>query len=172
MSGGSRTSQRWEGRQPQTKRLRQSIIWQIFLPKTVWKWNKLDRGDSLASPVGSATGNNTKETKSYHQGERLVGGGDFLHVHASLIREDFLNGEGRLHYEGLFTPSSASTLRKLRDDLGILFSLKTRMHSSRMRTARLLPVYLSTHCSGGCTCLGVYFLGVYLPHPQWIDRHV
>ena len=27
----------------------------------------------------------------------------------------------------------------------------TRMHSSRMRTARLLPVSPSMHCSGGCT---------------------
>ena len=50
-------------------------------------------------PIGSATGNNTKETKNYHQGERLVAG-DFLHVHASLIFEDFLNGEGRLHISG------------------------------------------------------------------------
>ena len=42
---------------------------------------------------------------------------------------------------------------------------KTRLHSSRMRTARLLPVSPSTHCTGGvsapggvcsqgCTCLG------------------
>ena len=28
---------------------------------------------------------------------------------------------------------------------------KTRMHSSRMRTAHLLPVSPSMHCSGGCT---------------------
>ena len=34
---------------------------------------------------------------------------------------------------------------------------KTRIHSSRMRTARLLPVSPSMHCSGeGCTCWGVY----------------
>ena len=36
---------------------------------------------------------------------------------------------------------------------------KTRRHSSRMRTARLLPVSPSMHCSGGCTCQR----GVYLP---------
>ena len=62
----------------------------------------------------------------------------------------------------------------------ILFSTtcsKQRMHSSRMRTARLLPVSPSMHCSrgwmylpGGCTCSGVYLPGgctcqgeVYLP---------
>ena len=33
--------------------------------------------------------------------------------------------------------------------------IQTRMHSSRMRTARLLPVFPSMHCSGGCTCSGV-----------------
>ena len=32
--------------------------------------------------------------------------------------------------------------------------LTTRMHSSGMRTARLLPVSPSMHCSGGCTCWG------------------
>ena len=33
-----------------------------------------------------------------------------------------------------------------------------------MRTARLLPVSPSMHCSGGCTCLGgVPARGVYLP---------
>ena len=55
-------------------------------------------------------------------------------------------------------------------------TLQTRMHSSRMRTARLLPVSPSMHCSwvvylpGGCTwweCVpagGVYLSGgVYLP---------
>ena len=33
----------------------------------------------------------------------------------------------------------------------------TRMHSSRMHAARLLPISPSMHCSGGrgCTCLGV-----------------
>ena len=30
----------------------------------------------------------------------------------------------------------------------------TRMHSSRMRTARLLPVSPSMHCYRGCTCPG------------------
>ena len=30
-------------------------------------------------------------------------------------------------------------------------NVKTRMHSSRMRTARLLPVSPSMHCSRGCT---------------------
>ena len=39
------------------------------------------------------------------------------------------------------------------------FKVITRMHSSRVRTARLLPVSPSMHCSGGCTCPG----GVYLP---------
>ena len=41
---------------------------------------------------------------------------------------------------------------------------QTRMHSSRMRTARLLPVSPSIHCSGGCTwSQGVYLSrGVYL----------
>ena len=41
------------------------------------------------------------------------------------------------------------------------------MHSSRMRTARLLPVSPSMHCSvgGGVTAwsCGVYLVGVYLP---------
>ena len=49
------------------------------------------------------------------------------------------------------------------------------MHSSRMRTAHLLPISPSIHCSGGylprggvpaqgCTCQGVYLPGlVYLP---------
>ena len=43
------------------------------------------------------------------------------------------------------------------------------MHSSGMRTARLLPVSPSMHCCGGCTCQGVPFWvgvparGVYLP---------
>ena len=42
----------------------------------------------------------------------------------------------------------------------------TRMHSSMMRTARLLPISPSMNCSqgglpaGGCTCWGVYLLGV------------
>ena len=41
---------------------------------------------------------------------------------------------------------------------------ETRMHFSRMRTAHLLPVSPSMHCSGGCTCWGVYLpRGVYLP---------
>ena len=46
----------------------------------------------------------------------------------------------------------------------------TRMHSSRMRTACLLPVSPSMHCYGGCTCLGGCTCtggctcpGVYLP---------
>ena len=41
---------------------------------------------------------------------------------------------------------------------------KTRMHSSRMRTARLLPVSPSMNCSGVCTWSGgVYVVrGVYL----------
>ena len=90
---------------------------------------------SPSPPIGSATGNNTKETKNYHQGEisrrrRLSTCSCIPHFRG------VLNGEGRLHYEGPFIRSSASMLRKLRDDLGILFSLKTRMHSSRMRTAR------------------------------------
>ena len=40
----------------------------------------------------------------------------------------------------------------------------TRMHSSRMRTAHLLPVSPSMHCSGGVPGLGVYLVprGVYL----------
>ena len=56
------------------------------------------------------------------------------------------------------------------------------MHSSRMRTARLLPVSHSMHCSrgvsgpGGCTCLGVPGLGsvpglrggVYLPRGVYL----
>ena len=39
------------------------------------------------------------------------------------------------------------------------------MHSSRMRTARLLPVSPSMRCSRGCTCRegGCTCLGVYLP---------
>ena len=44
----------------------------------------------------------------------------------------------------------------------------TRMHSSRVRTARLLPISPSMHCSRGCTCLGGvpaqgYLPGGYLP---------
>ena len=35
----------------------------------------------------------------------------------------------------------------------------TRMHSSRVRTARLLPISPSMHCSRGCTCPGVYLPG-------------
>ena len=37
---------------------------------------------------------------------------------------------------------------------------QTRMHSSRMRTARLLPASPSMHCSGGCT----WSQGMYLPN--------
>ena len=69
----------------------------------------------------------------------------------------------------------------------------TRMHSSRMRTARLLPVSPSMHCSGGvpargegCTCLGgvpaqgwgctcpegVPAQGVYLPGGVYLTRGV
>ena len=51
-----------------------------------------------------------------------------------------------------------------------LIQKKTRMHSSRMRTARLLPVSLGMHCSGECTwsqgvylVLGVPGSGGYLP---------
>ena len=33
-------------------------------------------------------------------------------------------------------------------------SSKTSMHSSRMRTARLLPASPSMHCTGGCLLLG------------------
>ena len=79
-------------------------------------------------------------------------------------------------------------------------SCETRKHSSRMRTARLLPLSPSMHCSGGgctcpggvpaggCTCLGgvpareeVYLSGGGLPAqggtcpgtpPLWTDRHV
>ena len=50
--------------------------------------------------------------------------------------------------------------------LQIVFKIGTRMHSSRMRTARLLPVSPGMHCSGGylvpggCTlCQGVYWSG-------------
>ena len=40
-----------------------------------------------------------------------------------------------------------------------------------MRTARLLPIYPSMHCSGGCTCLGVYLpVGVYLPGGMYLSR--
>ena len=39
-------------------------------------------------------------------------------------------------------------------NLLMLFPTQTRMHSSRMRTARLLPVSPSMHCSWGCTCQG------------------
>ena len=41
---------------------------------------------------------------------------------------------------------------------------KTRLHSSRMRTARLLPVSPSKHCTGGVSAPGgVCSQGVYLP---------
>ena len=41
--------------------------------------------------------------------------------------------------------------------------LSTRVHSIRMRTARLLPVSPNMHCSGGVPCPGGYLvLGVYL----------
>ena len=47
---------------------------------------------------------------------------------------------------------------------------KIRMHSIRMRTARLLPVSPNMHCYRGvylprgiCTCLGVTCQGMYLP---------
>ena len=50
----------------------------------------------------------------------------------------------------------------------------TRMHSSRMRTARLLPVSPSMHCSPGVVpAWGVYLpVGVYQPRgctcPEWV----
>ena len=58
----------------------------------------------------------------------------------------------------------------------------TRMHSRRMRAARLLPVFSSMHCSTaprGCTCLGSVYLsgegtcleGGYLPrYPPLVNR--
>ena len=49
--------------------------------------------------------------------------------------------------------------------LSFIITFVTRMHSSRMRTARLLPVSPSMHCSGG-----VPDRGGYLPRgdvPAW-----
>ena len=42
----------------------------------------------------------------------------------------------------------------------------TRMHSSRMRTAHLLPVSPSMHCSGGVPGLGVYLVPGCVPGPR------
>ena len=45
------------------------------------------------------------------------------------------------------------------------------MHSSRIRTALLLPVSPSMHCSGGYTCpVGVPAQGVYLPRGVYLSR--
>ena len=51
------------------------------------------------------------------------------------------------------------------------------MHSSRMRTTRLLPVSPSMHCPGGGVpaLVGVSAQGdepVQVPPPLWTDRHV
>ena len=49
------------------------------------------------------------------------------------------------------------------------------MHSSRMRTAHLLLVSPSMHCSGGCTCpgsVGVPARGVYLPGGVYLPSGV
>ena len=71
-------------------------------------------------------------------------------------------------------------LNEIRDKRGhkgltVMFIYLTRMHSSRMRTASLLPVSPSIHCSRGggylpggipargCTCQGIPAQGVYLP---------
>ena len=45
------------------------------------------------------------------------------------------------------------------DETHTKFKFKTRMHSSRMRTARLLPVSPSMHCSQGVPARGVYLPG-------------
>ena len=53
--------------------------------------------------------------------------------------------------------------------IAVTMAQKTRMHSRMMRTARLLPISPSMHCSGGYTCWGGYLpggvpaQGVYLP---------
>ena len=48
--------------------------------------------------------------------------------------------------------------------IAVTVAQKTRMHSRMMRTARLLPISPSMHCSGGYTCWGGGTCqGVYLP---------
>ena len=42
------------------------------------------------------------------------------------------------------------------------------MHSSRMRTARLLLICPSMHCSGGVPTGGYLILGVYLPEGVYL----
>ena len=49
------------------------------------------------------------------------------------------------------TSLSTSPRNKTWDNIRI--NLYTRLHSSRMRTARLLPVSRSMHCAGGGACL-------------------
>ena len=105
-----------------------------------------------------------------HVPSRSRGGLDL--VLGGLVPDRGVSGPRGLSHSPL-TPSGQTTCPQLRLRAVIKCQqIWTRMHSSRLRTDRLLPVSPSMHCSGGCTWSGgpgVYLvlrgvpgLGVYL----------
>ena len=70
------------------------------------------------------------------------------------ISQNFSSSSPNLPFTSVHWFQTESTNRFWCQSLLIDFK-ETRMHSSRMRTARLLPVSPSMYCSGGCLLRGV-----------------